>query len=282
MYLLFLVISIVELVIQIFLLVNVRRKGLKKDWHNFLGTNIAVLISNFIIYGLFANSALGLSSALSSIIVCGFALISNLLLLIISFFIKPKIKKDKKHYFGMGIIILVLNLLIMITVPMIINRITIGKGKNYVIDYLNNKYGKANYEVLNVYEHYNDSGMWDKYLSNYYYELKCDYMEESFIIMVDNDFNYIESDFFLPVYYSEQLDLQYTLNYNDWDLGIEYNFDEFDEYVYNQLDDKNINVEYIYTDYVKSWNNIDGVEYNVENAIYGEVPSIEEIIKKLK
>ena len=52
MNLLFLIISILEIIIELGLLIKVKKNGLKKDWHNFLGINIAVLISDIIIYQL--------------------------------------------------------------------------------------------------------------------------------------------------------------------------------------------------------------------------------------
>ncbi len=283
MNLLFLIISIVEIIIELGLLIKVKKNGLKKDWHNFLGINIAVLISDIIIYQLLANAAIGLGSAIGVVFVCGFTLIINILLLFIGFLMKRKIKKDKKNYFLTGILVFIFNIVIMVSVPLLVSKITINKGKNYVTDYLNKKYGNANYEVVNVYKNYENYGMWDKYLSSYYYEIKSDYMDETFIVQIDESLEYITSDFFLPVYYSLKFNLKYNLEYDDWSSDINYNFDEFNEYVKNNSENKNIEVEYLYKDFVDSWNNIDGVKYN-ENYInenFGEIPEFNELIKKL-
>ena len=56
--------------------------------------------------------------------------------------------------------------------------------------------------------------MWDKYLSGYYYEIKSDYMEDTFIVSIDDNFNYINADYFLPVYYSQKYNLNYSLRQN--------------------------------------------------------------------
>lgn len=283
MNLLFLIISIVEIIIELGLLIKVKKNGLKKDWHNFLGINIAVLISDIIIYQLLANTAIGLGSAIGTLFVCGFTLIINILLLLIGFLIKRKIKKDKKNYFLTGILVFIFNIVIMVSVPLLVSKITINKGKNYVTDYLNKKYGNANYEVVNVYKNYENYGMWDKYLSSYYYEIKSDYMDETFIVQIDESLEYITSDFFLPVYYSLKFNLKYNLEYDDWSSDINYNFDEFNEYVKNNSENKNIEVEYLYKDFVDSWNNIDGVKYNENylNENFGEIPEFNELIKKL-
>ena len=169
----------------------------------------------------------------------------------------------------------------MVSVPLLVSKITINKGKNYVTDYLNKKYGNANYEVVNVYKNYENYGMWDKYLSSYYYEIKSDYMDETFIVQIDESLEYITSDFFLPVYYSLKFNLKYNLEYDDWSSDINYNFDEFNEYVKNNSENKNIEVEYLYKDFVDSWNNIDGVKYNENylNENFGEIPEFNELIK---
>ena len=283
MNLLFLIISIVEIIIELGLLIKVKKNGLKKDWHNFLGINIAVLISDIIVYQLLANAAIGLGSAIGVVFVCGFTLIINILLLLIGFLMKRKIKKDKKNYFLTGILVFIFNIVIMVSVPLLVSKITINKGKNYVTDYLNKKYGNANYEVVNVYKNYENYGMWDKYLSSYYYEIKSDYMDETFIVQIDESLEYITSDFFLPVYYSLKFNLKYNLEYDDWSSDINYNFDEFNEYVKNNSENKNIEVEYLYKDFVDSWNNIDGVKYNENylNENFGEIPEFNELIKKL-
>ena len=283
MNLLFLIISILEIIIELGLLIKVKKNGLKKDWHNFLGINIAVLISDIIIYQLLANTAIGLGSAIGALFVCGFTLIINILLLLIGFLMKRKIKKDKKNYFLTGILVFIFNIVIMVSVPLLVSKITINKGKNYVTDYLNKKYGNANYEVVNVYKNYENYGMWDKYLSSYYYEIKSDYMDETFIVQIDESLEYLTSDFFLPVYNSLKLNLKYNLEYDDWSSDINYNFDEFNEYVKNNSENKNIEVEYLYKDFVDSWNNIDGVKYNENylNENFGKIPEFNELIKKL-
>ena len=283
MNLLFLIISIVEIIIELGLLIKVKKNGLKKDWHNFLGINIAVLISDIIIYQLLANTAIGLGSAIGALFVCGFTLIINILLLLIGFLMKRKIKKDKKNYFLTGILVFIFNIVIMVSVPLLVSKITINKGKNYVTDYLNKKYGNANYEVVNVYKNYDNYGMWDKYLSSYYYEIKSDYIDETFIVQIDESLEYITSDFFLPVYYSLKFNLKYNLEYDDWSSDIYYNFDDFNEYVKNNSENKNIEVEYLYKDFVDSWNNIDGVKYNENylNENFGKIPEFNELIKKL-
>lgn len=105
---------------------------------------------------------------------------------------------------------------------------------------MNNKYGNSNYKVVNVYKEYSNYGMWDKYLSGYYYEIKSDYMKDTFIVSIDDNFNYIDADYFLPVYYSQKNNLKYNLEYDDWYTSVNYDFSEFDNYI-----NKIINEQYL-------------------------------------
>lgn len=49
------------------------------------------------------------------------------------------------------------------------------------------------------------------WISGYNYEIKSDYMENTFIIHISNESSYIFSDYFFPVYYSEKYNLEYEL-----------------------------------------------------------------------
>lgn len=286
MYLFFSIIFLVELILQVILLVKVKKNGLKKDWHNFLGINIGLLVSDIIVYNFLSAKTIGFSSAFSVLLVCGFALIVNVLLLIVGFLMKRKIKKEKKKYLLSGFLVFILNLVIMISTPLLISKITLNKGVNYVIDYLNKKYGEANYEIKNVYEGYEDVGIIDSYLSSYYFEVKSDYAENTFIITVDDKFNYISEDYFIPVYFSEKFGFDYNLKYNEYSKYIDYNFDEFNEHILNNLENKSFEVRDLYTNFVNSWNNVDGTEYSENYYIisenYGSVPNFDELINLIR
>lgn len=293
MELLFLFVCIIEMIIQIKLLIKLKKECISKEWYSFLGTNIAIFISNIVAYSLFANKANGLSDAIGCLLTCGFVLVSNIILFIIGLIIKRIIKNkfkksNKASFIKSSIIILICNLIILFVIPGFISKNNLNTGEKFIIKYLEKKYGNSNYEVVNIYEEYCNSGMWDKYLCGYYYEVKSDYMENTFIISVDDNFAYIDEDFFIPVYYSQKYNLKYILEYDDWYTSIEYDFDEFNNYITTSIEDKylvetkNLEIEDLYIDYVKSWNNIDGAEYNSNYFIvsnnYGKIPSFDELI----
>ena len=292
---LFFLFCIIEIIIQIISIVKLKKTNDSKYWNIFIGITIASFISNALAYSVFANNALGLSDAIACLFVCGFSFVFNIILLIVGLIVKKTIKnvsiKLNRTSFFMLIIIVVINSTILFLLPIITSNITAKSGERHVISYLNNKYGNSNYRVINVYKEYSNSGMWDKYLSGFYYEIKSDYMEDTFIVSIDDNFNYIDADYFLPVYYSQIYNLNYSLQYDDWYTSVDYDFEEFDNYIKKIISEQypmnpeKIAISGIYSDYVHSWSNIDGVEYNsnyyIVSANNGKIPTIQELIDSL-
>lgn len=292
---LFFLVCIIEIVIQIVSIVKLKKSKDSKYWNIFIGITIASFISDALAYSVFANNALGLSDAIACLFICGFSFICNIILLIVSLIVKKTIKnvsiKLNRNSIFMGILIIVINSIILFVFPVITSNITLKSGERHVLSYLNDKYGNSNYRVVNVYKEYSNSGMWDKYLSGYYYEIKSDYMEDTFIVSIDDNFNYIDADYFLPVYYSQKYNFNYSLKYDDWYTSVDYDFEEFDNYIKKiineqySMNSEKIDVSGIYSDYVHSWSNIDGVEYNsnyyIVSANNGKIPTTQELINSL-
>lgn len=164
------------------------------------------------------------------------------------------------------------------------------------MSYLEQKYGDGNYKVVKIRKQYSKTdGFFTGYdVSGYNYEIKSDYMENTFIIHISNESSYISSDYFLPVYYSEKYNLEYELyyEYDDRTKETHYNFDELEEYIRNnikvktkEIETENVEIEDIFTNYIHSWNNMDGVQYNLNYFIipenYGRIPSMDELIDLL-
>ena len=290
---LFLIFCIIQIIIQIISVIKLKKSKKSKYFNLFIGINIASFISTIYAFYVFRKNILGLSDAIYCLLVCGFSFITNIVLLIIGLIVK-KITKDNKirinkNSFFIGIFILLLNIIIIFILPTIVNNISLKLDEKKVIIYLNNKYGNSNYKVVNIYKEYSHYGMWDKYLSGYYYKIKSDYMKDTFIIKVDN--NYIEADYFLPVYFSQKYNLNYNLEYHDWNNSLEYDFTDFNNYIKDLIKNKmltlnkEVDPSVIYNDYIHSYSNIDGVKYNSNYYIIssdnGKIPTIEELISSL-
>lgn len=290
---LFLIFCIIQIIIQIISVIKLKKSKKSKYFNLFIGINIASFISTIYAFYVFRKNILGLSDAIYCLLVCGFSFITNIVLLIIGLIVK-KITKDNKirinkNSFFIGIFILLLNIIIIFILPTIVNNISLKLDEKKVINYLNNKYGNSNYKVISIYKEYSHYGMWDKYLSGYYYKIKSDYMKDTFIIKVDN--NYIEADYFLPVYFSQKYNLNYNLEYHDWNNSLEYDFTDFNNYIKDLIKNKmltlnkEVDPSVIYNDYIHSYSNIDGVKYNsnyyIISADNGKIPTIEELIRSL-
>ncbi len=292
---LFFLSCIIEIIIQIVSIVKLKKTNDSKYWNIFIGITIATFISDALAYSVFANNALGLSDAIACLFICGFSFICNIILLIVGLIVKRIIKsvniKLNRNSFFMFIVIIVINSIILFLLPIITSNITSKSGERHVINYLNNKYGNSNYRVINVYKEYSNSGMWDKYLSGFYYEIKSDYMEDTFIVSIDDNFNYIDADYFLPVYYSQKYNFNYSLEYDDWYTSVDYDFEEFDNYIKKIINEQypmnseKIDVRGIYSNYVQSWSSIDGVKYNsnyyIVSANNGKIPTTQELVNQL-
>lgn len=292
---LFFLIRIIEIIIQINSVVKLKRSKDYKYWNIFIGVTIASFISSVLAYIVFANNALGLGDAIACLLVCGFSFISNVIILIFGLITKKIIKvesvKLNKNSLLVGILVILINTVILFVLPIIKYNIFLKIGEKHVVNYLNNKYGNSNYKVVNVYEEYSNYGMWDKYLTGYYYEMSSDYMEDTFIISIDDRFNYIYADYFLPVYYSQKNGLKYDLRYSKWYTAVVSDFLEFDNYVKKiiseqySMETEKIDVTKICRDYVESWSNLDGVKYNSNYYIVspnsGKIPTIQELIDSL-
>ena len=297
--LLFVFLYIVEASVQIFTLHRYRKWGESEDWFNFLGIHLTTFICNVIACLYLSNQANGLGSGILCVLIFVFAFGINFVLLIAGLIIMAIVKKkmgkreeERKNSFSIFkniIIILLCNLFIMFFIPSMVHHIMVKNGERFIVDYLSQRYGNGNYKVVDVYKEYSNIGMFDKSLSGYCYEIKSSHMDSPFIVTIDKKITYVEDDYFIPVYFSEKLNLSYELFYSDWYNSIEYDFNEFEEYILEIIEKQysiglnKYNIGDIYRDYVSSWNNIDGVTYSPNYymipSTYGKVPTIDELIE---
>lgn len=266
---------IIEVIIQICLIARFGKNNDIKDWVKFLGSIIAVFIFDIIAFYSFTTNSVGFESVLLTLFICGFILCFNFILLMVGLIIKNSNKylgdvnvqrTSKILFFKSVLITLICNLIILFIIPALIQRVVLGYGETHIINYLQQKYGNGNYEVVNVVKSY--AGTFNESLSSYRYEIKSDYIKDTFIIEIEDEFRYIMCDYFLPVYYSEK-----------YKLSTERGFEEFEEYIQNNTEVEKFSIRDIFMNYAR-FNN--GVEYNQNYFIvpenYGKIPSINEFI----
>ncbi len=280
---------IIEVIIQIFLLNRFIKRHVEKYWYEFLGITIIIFLSDILAYVTLANNlATGYSEM---VFICVSILCCNLILWISGLIIKNKTKQlndknDKKiKRFPFSIIILVCNFIIIFIAPTLLK---LNNDKMSMMTYLEQKYGDGNYNVVKIRKQYSKAdGFFTGYdVSGYNYEIKSDYMENTFIIHINNISSYISSDYFLPVYYSEKYNLDYELyyEYDDRTKETHYDFDELEEYIRNNIKTKTEDFATEKVEIEDICRNYD-VQYNPNYIIipedYGKIPSMDELIDLL-
>ena len=269
---------IIEAIIQIFLLNRFIKKHVEKYWYEFLGITIIIFLSDILAYVTLAyNFATGYSEM---VFICNSILCCNMILWISGLIIKNKTKRlndenDKKiKRVPFSIIILICNFIIIFIAPTLLK---LNNDRLSIMSYLEQKYGDGNYNVVKIRKQYRKAdGFFTGYdVDGYNYEIKSDYMENTFIIHISNGSSYISSDYFLPVYYSEKYNLGYEIYYEYDDITKEthYNFDELEEYIRNNITAKT-------EDLVTENFEIEDICETIPQD-YGRIPSIDELIDLL-
>lgn len=299
---LFFLVCLVAAIIQIISLKKFRSLRDPKYWAQFLGINLASLAILLPAYLILGQHALDLNDAFYIIFVCGFSAICNVVLLIAGIILKiitkprstktkpPKTKSATKHRRSTSRVLLtglaaavltaLINFFTLLCLPAIITGLTTAAGEKMVVNYLEAKYGPGNYHMVSVENQYGDNGITSRDLTGYNYEMQSDFMDETFIVRVDDGLHYVKSDYFLPVYYSQL-----------YNLDTSHNYQAFDDYVrgiihtqYGQ-DASKINVRDLYTGYVVSWSSETGTKYDtgyfVVPADNGAIPTVEEVAESL-
>lgn len=263
--LLYFAIYIIEATVQISTLINLQETKLIKYLGKFKGITFIIFVTTILMYNICSyNYPFACIGAVAFILFC------NIILLIIGNMIKNKIPKsedisesEESNYLALkwGAIVLVCNLIILVIIPMCISKTTMNNGTKYIVEYLEKKYGDGNYEVVNINKEY-DRG-WNNDLIGFCYEIKSDYMDNTFIVEVSYNNSYILEDYFLPVYYSEKYNLQYELYYDSNANDVSSNFAEFNKYIEDIVEEK-FNDRLFYQ--------LDAIPEN-----YGKIPSINEL-----
>ena len=282
-----------EIVIFICLLNTIRKNGDHKIWNILTGITIANLIANVLAFIVLEYKSMDLGDFIYIIFNCGLTLILNLALLITG---RVLIKKQSNivKFNKIGIITLlitlIINIFLVLFAPFVEFDIKQSRGKQFVIEYLNTKYGESNYEIKDINEEIN-TDLFNVYISGYYFEVKCDYMDDTFIVETNSDYHYILKDYFTPVYYSQKYNLSYSFEYIADEKKYNTNFDEFDDLVRETimenypLKSEEIRPYLIYEGWSAGWISNKGAFYDKEFYFVpekeGKIPELSSVIDNL-
>jgi hypothetical protein len=153
----------------------------------------------------------------------------NLILFIIGVITR---KKDGESIFKFSkfttfivsfICVIVSSLLIVLAVPKFVNDNINNNGEEYVLNYLNQKYGDANYKIENIGKGYSYGGFVSADLESYDFTVRCDYFEDTFEVSLYDNFSVskkdasgIRSDNFGEVYYPATCNFKDRFDFSDY------------------------------------------------------------------
>ena len=233
---LFVVISIVYLVMQLVILVG-DKKGKSGYIINAIG--IVVLLMNLIIYSGPLNNVV--EDQLGFFFLIVLASIAELIVLLISFIVyrfRKERKRNIKGFFISICLFLLINYFVMFLVPSVIEKQKHNHRVSIVKEHLINAHGDEGFEIINWGFNLEDYGIISRYVVGYWFEVKHPKIDKSFFVVMDDETYKIENDYFLKLYYSNQLGLDYTtdISYDGKDYYA--SFFDLEEYIKKQLESK--------------------------------------------
>ena len=285
-------IYLITFILQCTRLSNYKKQHSAKEWSLFLGFTIGA----YFLAAIAATQALNLDGIISVLIACGVITSINTIMLIVGLAFNNKIKKSQKTTNTLNRRILCLTsggfLLACILILTIISQLFIGitsfKAKTYVLNYLNQKYGDQDFKVVEVTDSYNGEIGLKKSIGGYNYLMQSSAMEDTFYVVLDDSFEYIEADYFLPTYYSSINHLEYSVVLDEVYSIVYGNYRELSTYFKQQIAQKysvnfdlNDNLPNYYSYFVSGWSSTDGPHfrdsYYVVPPDYGKIPSTDEM-----
>ncbi|HCC03599.1 MAG TPA: hypothetical protein DEP51_01905 [Clostridiales bacterium] len=238
----FFLICIIELLIQIHLIIKLKRTNESLYWNIFIGVTISSIISSFLVCG--KHLCYDLSYAYAWILfivgltIYGCKTIIDVILLLIGLMIRNKSKGNmrlNKFSIIIGAVIIAMNLTIILVEPIIANEIKYEtsifndqikekdkeKILKIIIDYLNNKYGDNSFEVIDLKKSYGYAGI-NSYHEGYRAKVTSNVSEhfEVSVLGTNPSKSRITYEGFIIKYYNKKLNEYLSNKYNlEIDLG---------------------------------------------------------------
>ena len=262
------VVFAIEIIVEIISIIWLVLRKNTKCWHLFFGIVIASIITVIVAMGptnSIRDNAEGMSGVniMISYTIC---LVANVLLLLIGLAIKKTMRGVNLEPTGssafVSIITLLINLFVIFMLPWIVTNMKLNINNEYVINYLTNRYGSSDYEVVDVETEYNRI---TKEVDGYAFKMKSGYMPDTFEVRVEEDYSHVISDMFLPTYHSYKYGFKYD------PIKSYYGFSEIENYMEKIASEKyavnrDIDAQDVYKNYI-------------DNAVdNGRIPTVEEVV----
>ena len=231
----FIMASFIYFVVQIIILL-VDKQG--KYSYVIKSIGLGIMIFNIIIYTCFLDkvveNALGFFVRL--ILTAG---IEFIILLISFIFYKVKKNREKniKCFITYLSIILVINFIVLFAMPLIVEKCKYNNRVDIIKEYLVNAHGDIKFNVIDWGYETEDDGIISSYVTGYWFKVTCEKFDDYFIVVMDNEKFTIETDYFLDLYYSMELGLDYEIWINLRDES-DADFNEYNDYLAKKIEDK--------------------------------------------
>ncbi len=278
-------------VIQIISLKRFKKTSGQKYWGTYLGISIANLIALPFIYSITGLKALGLDGAIITLFTGGVLLILDIVMLTIGIVTKiekkvPNVKAGLRCLITM-IVVSIAYFIVLYGVGFIRNRITFNSDNKIISNYLNEKYGLTDCNIITSYQHTESTGVWEKELTGNYYKVNCDIMENPFHVLVNLN-STIKYDSFMPIYYSSEYipkklgkpALNFSEKYYEYYTEVDDDYTELEDFMLayineNLLEENETPLEYPY------YSGRSKYLINAVSDTYGRIPEIDEYAKMI-
>ena len=127
----------------------------------------------------------------------------------------------------------------MLIYPSFVRRDREIKVEEYVEGYLTEKYGDCAFDTVNIEKEYSSGTMFESEFVGYYLEIESNKTEDTFIVYIGKDSTQVTVDYFLPLYYSEQLGVEYKKQIDDGDeVASFYDFSKLEQFIREDMQSK--------------------------------------------
>ncbi len=145
--------------------------------------------------------------------------------------------KNIKYFLVSVALFIIINYLTLFFVPSIIENIKHEKRVAIVKENLKNTNGNIDFEIVDWGFQKGYEGIINTYVTGYFFEVKYKEIDKTFFVLMDEK-NIVERDFFLELYHSDKLEMEYISKKDEYTNGYDTDFDQLEKYLEKEIEEK--------------------------------------------
>lgn len=145
--------------------------------------------------------------------------------------------KNIKYFLVSVALFIIINYLTLFFVPSIIENIKHEKRVAIVKEHLKNTNGNIDFEIVDWGFQKGYEGIINTYVTGYFFEVKYKEIDKTFFVLMDEK-NIVERDFFLELYHSDKLEMEYISKKDEYTNGYDTDFDQLEKYLEKEIEEK--------------------------------------------